>query len=196
MSTRHKYGEVSGAASNLVANMLLTEAAEAKKKEAEDFLQENNLWDDLRQVYFGCSQTMAEPQLLGQMLQNRALIKHLPDMAGVMNNCQIVINDVKEMSAKLNTIYALHSGRSGGAKDPDEYARTMQLHEEYMIWIAQWKAVISPMTTQIAAQISIASQRLDAATRAEEARVQAQASDPAHTAPIEVEFKEVPATAQ
>lgn len=164
---------------------------DATRKEAEQHLENNTIWDDLTGAYEGCAKALGQHKGIALMLQRKEVFPYLKDFRGTIGNIQAVTRDLVQLNEELKTIHAQHAKKTGGSQDPDEVVQSIQIFEQYHLFLQRHDAVVMPAVYHILEDFGQAEKAFEAAHAEPERTVEELASDPNHTDPIDVAFTEV-----
>ena len=173
---------------------------DALKKDKADHLKDNTIWDDLNATYSACSQALGQHTAIAAMLQRKEVFPYLRDSKATVANISSVTRDLIQLNSELKEIYAQHKDNKGGSDDPDDVIRSLQIYEQYQLFLQRHDAVIMPAVYHILEDFGQAEKAFNQATgvgavEVEQERTDAErAADPNDTDPIDVSFTEIPAT--
>lgn len=168
---------------------------DARKQDAERRLKDNTIWDDLNGTYNGCAQALGQHAGIAVMLSRKEVFPFLKDPVTLSENIRSLTGDLQAMNAELKEIHAQHAGKKGGSQNPDEVIHSIQIFEQYHLFLERHNAVIMPIAMHILEEFGQAEVAYNATiAETQQTTAQAQASDPAHDAPIDVAYKDVATT--
>lgn len=162
----------------------------ARKTALQGHLKGNRNWDDLQTRYSECCQLLREPTNVVEILKDNELISYIPaDQVQVLRtNNSMLARDLRELLNELKQIYSKHGNRVGSASEAD-VMEGFAIYELYVLWLERYNSLIPPTVAHILEITNMAEERR---RMAKAAQAQAQAQNPADTAVIDVEAKEVP----
>lgn len=166
------------------------------RKEAEKHLETNTVWDDLKGAYEGCAKALGQHTGVALMLQRKEVFPYLKDFRATVANIQAVTRDITQLNEELKAIYAQHADKKGGSDDPDEVVHSIQIFEQYHLFLQRHDAVVMPAIYHILEDFGQAEKAFNDTHVEPERTAQELASDPNHTDPIDVAFTEVKPTEQ
>lgn len=171
-------------------NRILRDARRAEAvRNASSKLKDNTCWDDLNGTYQACVEMLQKHGNLQTLAQNKEVIARVKDKTTLINNIRTMATDLRNMNGELSEIYGQHKGKSGGSQDPDEVIRTIQIFEQYQLFMTRHDAVVMPTVYHIIEQFDEAEKEL--ARDQAHAVATNQAQDPSHSGPIDVQFNDV-----
>lgn len=132
---------------------------------AKKHLENNTCWDDLNNIYNECCKLLAQHTMLKEAFTPE-LIQFVPDKATTIELIQLLTNDVTALSTDLSNLKALHADKKGGADNPDTVIHTIQIFEQYNLFIERHQAVVMPTSLQILEQLQLAEKAQGAAQQA------------------------------
>lgn len=122
---------------------------DAVRKESDGHLKDNVIWDDLKDTYTACTQALGQHAAMAAMLKRKEVFPYLKDSSVTVSNIQSLTRDLKSLSEELLEIYKQHQDKSGGSDDPDEVIRSIQIFEQYHLFLQRQSAVIMPTAYHI-----------------------------------------------
>lgn len=125
-------------------------ARDAAKKE----LEKTNVWDDLNQVSFQCSELIRSHLTLMSLLSNAELVSCVVDKNMLAANATMLAKDLEQISEDFVNINNTHKHRTGRAKDPDEHMFGIQIYEKYLQLINFHEGVLTPVALHLTEQLS------------------------------------------
>lgn len=131
-------------------------AAKESKLAQHKILKENTCWDDLNEIYGQCVQMLQANAHLGAAAQDTEILAALEDKATFVRNARMMANDLREMSQDLTKLRELHLNKPPGSDDPDVVMYTINIAEQYNLWMAKYQSVIMPTALHLVEQISLA----------------------------------------
>lgn len=140
-------------------------------------MKQNNIvacWDDLNNIYGQCVALLQQHDYLGQLVENAALIACVADINTFNTNLEQLATDLVTFTNDLASLYALHSGRTGGSDNPDVLLAATSIHENYISWMTKHDAVVLPTLNYLLEQIQAAEILLAKKLAEQEAAAQAQ----------------------
>jgi hypothetical protein len=130
-----------------------------KKKSKEEPIT-NTCWDDLNSMYDSMRNLLASHAHLSQLAATPGLIDNVEDKAELSNNFKILANDLTLLNDKLTEIHNLHSDKTGGTTDPDEFIKTIGIFEQYNLFMERHDGVVMPTAYYIIEQFDKAEKLL------------------------------------
>lgn len=130
-----------------------------EKKIAND-LKGNTCWDDLNNMYSSMIQLLGQHTHLYQFAADKDIIAAVDDKTTLANNIRILANDLKVLNTELTAIHESHKDKVGGSTDPDEVIGTIQIFEQYNLFMERHEAVIMPIAYHIIEQFDKAEKKL------------------------------------
>lgn len=165
--------------------------AKERKRLLDNEMKDNRNWDDLHEQYANCNTLLLSSAGVGQVITEHGLLPYIENQKLLDDNIRLLTRDIGSLHAELKQIYGQHSAKRGGATEED-VMQGFAVYELYVLWIERYNALIPPTVNHILEMTGEAGRKKD---EAEKATAAEQAADPNHTAPIDVQFTEVPATA-
>ena len=163
---------------------LQRDAAKAREKAQ---LLNNTCWDDLNQTYTQCVLLLQQHVGIAQLARETELIKFLADPVMATANIKSLGQDLRQLSGELAKLKELHAEKTGGSQDPEEVMYSIQIFEQYNLFMERHQAVVVPTALHILEQFNQAEQAL-AKFKASDAGEKARSvSD---NSPIDVEVRE------
>lgn len=135
-------------------------ARDAEKARTGDQIKDNSCWDDLNAVYQGCSQVLHRHCQLSNISSNKELIAEVKDMPTLISNLRMLGADLTKMNLELKEIHDQHVGKSGSTQDPDEVMLSINIFEQYNLFMERHDAVVMPTAHHIVEQINQAEHAL------------------------------------
>lgn len=118
--------------------------------------QKNTCWDDLTAVYRECTSLLFQHTMVSQLLGDKDLLSYLSDPITFNLNVKQFAADLGQMNVELQALYALHNTKVGGTEDRDELMHSINLYEQYRLWMERHDAVVKPVVMQILEQTNAA----------------------------------------
>lgn len=159
----------------------------------------NTCWDDLTSVYRECARMLFQHTMVSQVLGDKSLLAYLDDHETFNLNVKQFAADLGQMNVELQRLFGLHSAKTGGSEDPNEVYHSIEIFEQYKLWMERHDAVVKPVVMQILEQTNAAELKRAAVMQAAEQTVAQEMLD-AGVLDInqisDVQFKDVVETAQ
>lgn len=156
--------------------------------------KENTIWDDLNGTYSACAQALGQHAGIALMLNRKEVFPFLKDPHTLAQNISALSNDLRALNQELKEIKAQHADKTGGTLDPDEVIRSIQIFEQYNLFLERHQAVIMPVAMHILEEFGAAEVAFNQAVATPS--IQEQAQDVTNNQPIDVPFKEVQSDTQ
>lgn len=160
------------------------------KQSSAKALRNNNGWNDCQDLYAKCADLLRNGEGINAVLEIPGIKERIEDQQGFYDSLGLFAKDQNDLSGRLAGIQAQHAGRKGSCLVEDDFIKSIQIYEQYIQFMEVWRLTVQPVFNVLCEHLAKAETRLLADIRAVEA--QAQASDPNHTDPIDVSFKETP----
>lgn len=125
---------------------------DADKKHIQDIANgkgHTNGWDVLNDLHGQCVKLLVSHTLTRTILADKELYTCFKDTAAVVANIRLLAKDITDHTQHLADIYAKHSNRTGGERNPDEGMTVIELHEAYSAWMTAHDALIMPTWMEI-----------------------------------------------
>lgn len=151
-------------------------------------LERNRCWDELEGIYQSCAAALIQHTVISQLASDHELLMCLDNPTLVAQNIRSLGQDLRTMEQELQTIHAQHAGKALGAQDGDEMMLAFTISEQYHLFMERHNGVLMPTVYEILEHFSAAEQKRNAL------RAQAAAQSSAETDPIDVAFREAPAS--
>lgn len=135
-------------------------ARDAKKQRNTEQLEKNTCWDDLNSMYAGCSQLLHRHTHLAQFSKDTELITEVVDKTTLVSNIRLLAADLQKMSSELTEISIQHSEQTGGSDDPDVVMKSINIFEQYNLFMERHEAVVMPTVHHILEQFDQAEHAL------------------------------------
>jgi hypothetical protein len=140
---------------------------DARKESAEEQLKNNNCWDELNGIYTSMLGLLAKHASLSQLASDKELIAAIDDKSTLVTNLKILANDLRTLNSELKQIHDQHGDKTGGSTDPDVVFTTINIFEQYNLFMERHQAVVMPIVYHITEQFDQAERKLNALARAE-----------------------------
>jgi hypothetical protein len=118
--------------------------------------QKNTCWDDLTGVYRECTQLLFQHTMISQLLGDKDLLQYLEDPVTFNLNVKQFAADLGQINVELQNLHALHADKVGGTDDQDQLLHSINIYEQYRLWMERHDAVIKPVVMQILEQTNAA----------------------------------------
>lgn len=165
-------------------------ARDKMKKDHQEHLENNTIWDDLNGTYNACAQALGQHTATALLLKRQEVFPYLKDLGATVANIQAVTRDLAQLSNELKEIYAQHQGKTGGSDDPDDVVGSIRIFEQYHLFLQRHDAVIMPAVHHILEDFGQAEEAFNrAAGLTAEPTDAERAQDPTDDTPIDVEVK-------
>ncbi len=128
-------------------------ARDAAKAESEKYLKDNNCWDDMNSISSQCAQLLGSHANISALAGNPIIIAALKDPSLFAKNVHVLAQDLKAMHNELVALKAMHAGKSGSAKTPDDNLEAISIYEKYMLFIERHQNVVMPTVNHLTEQI-------------------------------------------
>lgn len=128
------------------------------QKAQERALKENTCWEDLNGIYSQCVGLLQSHALLATQAQNTEVLAAVADKTTLISNIRMLAEDLKTLSGELAQLHALHTGKAGGSQDPDEVLHSIQIFEQYNLWLTKHDGVVMPTVYHVLEQFNLAEQ--------------------------------------
>lgn len=133
---------------------------DAAKKEQEEKLKHNTVWDDVALIHEQCLELIKSNLTTAEQLKNTALIPFYTDYKSVSINMRTFAGDLMRITEEFKAIQQEHIGKSGAASDIDEYMKSIAIHQKYSAWMMHYQGVVLPTITHLIEELGTAAQRL------------------------------------
>jgi len=165
-------------------------ARDEVKKQQQQHQKKNTIWDDLNGTYSACTQALGQHTATALLLKRQEVFPYLKDVGATVANIQAVTRDLMQLNEELKSIYAQHKGKQGGSQDPDDVIRSIQIFEQYHLFLQRHDAVIMPVVQHILEDFGQAEEAFAKANNlVPEPTAEERAQDPSDSTPIDVEVK-------
>ena len=134
---------------------------EARKK-----MQTNSCWDDLNGIHASCTGLLASHSATATVLRNKELMAFVTDVPALIDASRSLARDLGTMHEELKKLGELHAGKTGGTDDPDELIYSIQIHEQYALFMERHEGVVMPTAATILDLIGEAERRQTVAAHA------------------------------
>jgi hypothetical protein len=128
--------------------------------------QKNTCWDDLTGVYRECTSLLFQHTMISQLLTDKDLLQYLDDHNTFNLNVKQFAADLGQMNVELQNLHALHADKVGGTDDQDQLIHSINIYEQYRLWMERHDAVVKPVVMQILEQTNAAELKRNAANQA------------------------------
>ena len=135
-------------------------SAEEKTKQFSKSVQGNKSWDELEDIYQGAVQLLQSHTTLASFATRHDLLSQIDDKATFVNNMQQLTGDLNTMSEELKMIHEQHVGKQGGANNPNDFIRVVEIFEMYNLFMERHQAVVIPTALYITEQLDSAEKKL------------------------------------
>lgn len=160
-----------------------TEQASARKA-----MNDNNMWDGCETLYKECAGLLTTTETLQAVIAIPGLIAELQDPVVFEENLDLFIKDSRDLSGRLAALHEQHAGQTGSAKDKNEFVKALAIHEQYVQFMEVWRLTIQPVWNVLMEHTGVAELAL---MNKKTELAKAQAQDPNHTDPIDVEATDI-----
>lgn len=127
------------------------------KKQYEKFKEKAKPWDDLKNIYSDCKTMLCSiPQQIAELYSVERIEEFLENRNITANLMRCLSADINQMNQELETIYAGHKDRSGGATDEQDFLNTLSYVEAYNSFNVKFDGVIMPNVTELGKQFDYA----------------------------------------
>lgn len=158
-----------------------------QKKQTQEVLDENNCWDDLQALYSEAAKALGAHAGIGHLMNKKEVLPYLGQNARpVAEAITALTRDIEAMNGELLALYALHADKRGGTDNPDEVMHSLQLGEQYYLFMTRHDNVIMPNVFFVLEQMDLAEQAYERATKA------AQAAEQIKHTPVTLEAEVTP----
>lgn len=142
-------------------------AARLARDQAQKDLATTSCWTDVNDISNKCEQLLASCAALHPSMRDPQLLDMVEDKALLAKNLRILSGDLGKLSTELQGLKKLHAGKTGTASDPQELITSINIFEQYMMFIERHDALVMPTANHIAEQLEVARRRMvDAANTA------------------------------
>lgn len=118
---------------------------------------ENNCWDSLNEIHGACVTSITEANNnLVAVYGVDGVIATIPDKVNVKIAMKGLTQDLSGFSTELAGIHALHSDRTGGFKDQDDFILSIGIFEKYKDYQMRYDALILPNAEFLLEQAGLA----------------------------------------
>lgn len=104
---------------------------DSDNKEVDQYFNTNTVFDDLLEIHEQISASIAQFGYIAQLANNKELISRLENSEVTNEKIRLLAIDLKHVIKDLNTSFASHKDRSGGAQNPDEYMWALTTFQNY-----------------------------------------------------------------
>lgn len=160
-----------------------TEQANARKA-----MNDNNMWDGCEALYKECAGLLTTTESLQAVIAIPGLIAELQDPVVFEENLELFIKDSRDLSGRLAALHEQHADQTGSAKDKNEFVKALAIHEQYVQFMEVWRLTIQPVWNLLMEHTAVAELAL---MNKKTELAKAQAQDPNHTDPIDVEATDI-----
>jgi len=133
---------------------------DAAKKEEDEKLKNNTVWDDVALIHNECLELIRSNLITADQLRNPALIPFYSDYKSVSINMRTLAADLLRITDEFKSIQESHAGKSGSAKTIDEYMGCIAIHQRYVAWMEHYQGVVLPTLTHLIEELGQATQAL------------------------------------
>lgn len=113
-------------------------------------------WDLLNNTLNALVDYAKLPTTVAPMLRNPEVVEKVSDRPLLINRAKTLCDDCGTLTQELLEIRQKHEGRKGAAKSPDDNARCIDIHSEYVDWAERFEAVVFPTYHDINEQVGSA----------------------------------------
>jgi hypothetical protein len=146
-----------------LARDAVKKAEEYKLKQAAKLandLKDNSCFNDLNDMYHSMVLLLSKHAHLNEFAANKELIAAVADKITLVANIRMLARDLTTLNADLSAIHELHKDKTGGSRDPDEIISTINIFEQYNLFMERHNAVIMPIAYHIIEQFDTAEKLL------------------------------------
>jgi hypothetical protein len=137
--------------------------------------KKDTCWDDLMAVYFEARGLLLQHTSVSGLLADKDLQNYLDDPVTFNLNVKQFGVDVGQMHIELQSLRALHVDKKGGSTSPDDLIYSIEIFEQYRLWMTRHDGVIKPVVMQILEQTNAAElKRAQAHQKAAEGMIDAE----------------------
>jgi len=163
---------------------------DAEKAAAAQHLKDNTIWDDLNGTYSACAQALGQHAGIAMMLNRKEVFPYLKDHKALVANIGTLASDLRALNEELKQIQAQHKGKAGGSENPDDVILSIQIFEQYHLFLERHQAVVMPVALHILEEFGAAETAYAQALQAAQAPSDIEkAQDPNNHDVIDVEYK-------
>lgn len=117
-------------------------------------------WDECEEFYQKCASVLRAHLELVRVLNNPELLAYVTDHPGLRANMRIMGTDLPVISRELADLHNLHKDKKGGSSNPDEVMHSIDIFQQYMLWVQKHEAVIMPVAAHLTEQVQRAELRM------------------------------------
>jgi hypothetical protein len=128
------------------------------------------LWLGVTQLQNDCWALLKSPaDEIHNILEHPAAVefKKTAPYTDVLTLMKQVQQDTGRFKQRLESIAALHAGKEGDAKDPDEHFEAMSIGTEYYTWLSDFTAEVMPIVSDITGKVMAFADEAEATVIAE-----------------------------
>lgn len=131
-----------------------------QRDNAQKELEKTRAWDDLMQIYNDCVATLGAHAHLARAANDEMLLMRIENKATLLTNLNLLKRDLLQLSDELKQLHDKHASRTGAANDVDDHWYSIQLYEQYALWMQKHEAVVMPTVYHLVEQIQAAERQL------------------------------------
>lgn len=135
-------------------------AARKARDQANKDLKSTSCWDDVNTISARCTELLNSSAMLEPLMQDARLMSHVAEPATLAKNVRILATDLGTLHKELQGLKQLHVGKTGTAADPQELVHSIQVFEQYMMFVERHDALVMPTANHIAEQLETARQKM------------------------------------
>jgi len=139
-----------------------------KDKTVKEYFNTNKVYDELNEIHVKIVAQIKSFGLISQLAKDTGLTDRLEDKADVNQKTTLLSVDLQKIIADINQNYTHHKGKTGGAKDADEYMGALIAFQNYQQITTVIEGAIFPTAADIFEEFSKAEKKLIADKKAQE----------------------------
>lgn len=125
----------------------------ARKKHAGEYFESNNAWDEVNGIYLACVDLLKTSLMLTPLLKERTLLQHVQVPSLLARNIRAITRDTMQLNQELGKIYALHEGKAGGSKTPEEMMISCEVFSQYVHFMERYDSALMPLVVHASEQL-------------------------------------------
>lgn len=138
------------------ANRLMRDEAQ---KDQDNYFKENKVFDELKDIHLKIGSQLQAFCTISALAKDANLCSYLNNQDDVIEKIRLMSVDLEKIIKDLNMNFEEHKDLSGGATNPDDHMKALQIFQNYLQITSVVEGVIMPTSTSILEQFSIAEQK-------------------------------------
>lgn len=143
-----------------ILNADVFQQAMLEQARAIETANKNPCWDELNHTAADCELLIAQHAALAAQASDEAILANIKNLGLLQSNIELLSRDLGDLNNKYQRIRALHSARSGNAKDPDDLMESIFINQQYATLIEHHQGVVMPTAMHITEQVQEAEEQL------------------------------------